>query len=125
MQTEQSLTDERMLVDLETEVRPLVETIRTDLACLMTASGQETVEKFFAIAPVEACVRLADAWALAVAVGLDMDTFRDRFDPEAQFLIDLVTSIYTDSLSAHAGILCDLHELTRLIDDSEFDTASE
>ena len=125
MQAEQSLMDERMLVDLESEVRPLVETIRIALISLMTATGQETVEKFFSIAPVEACVRLADAWAFALAVGLDMGSFRERFDLEEQFLIDLVTAIYTDALPAHAGILSDLPELARLIDESEFDTISE
>ena len=125
MPTEQSLMDERMLVELETEMRPLIETIRQELSSLMSASGQETVERFFSIAPVEACMRLANAWALAVTMGHDMHAFRERFDMEEQFLIELVTSIYTDALSEHQGILCNLREVARLIDESEFDPASE
>lgn len=115
-----SPTDARMLADLEAEVRPLVATVRTALADTITAPGPDGVARMLTAAPVDACVRLADAWAVACAVGLRPDRVKARLDPEDQFVIDLVTSVYT---AARPGVIAhpDLPELARLLDEAGAD----
>lgn len=113
-------TDERMLADLEAEVRPLVAVVRTALADAIAAPAADGAGRLLAAAPVDACVRLADAWAVAHAVGLKPDRVRDRFDPEGQFVIDLVTSVYAAARPG-SGAHPDLPELARLLDEAGAD----
>lgn len=108
--------DDRMLADLEAEVRPLVAEVRTAIADAITAPAADGAGRLLAAAPVDACVRLADAWAVAHAVGLRPDRVRDRFDPEDQFVIDLVTSVYAAARPG-TGPHPDLRELARLLDE--------
>lgn len=113
------LTDERMWTDLEAEVRPLMATIRVALTEVMAAPTQDMVGRFLDVAPVEACVRLAEAWAIAEAVGVPTDRVKARFDAEDQFLIELVTSVYTAAARPRrdTGEFMDLPELARLLDE--------
>jgi hypothetical protein len=89
-----SCLDERMMAELEVEARPLVAAVREALADLLTCSGKDTLNRLLAAAPVEACVRLADVWTMAQALGVPTDRVKDRFGPEDQFLIEFVTTVY-------------------------------
>ncbi len=93
MDASHGLTDERLLVELESEVRPLVVAARTALGAL-TAPGREVATRFLDAAPAEECVRLAGVWAGANAIGLDTDRVKARFSPEDQLLIEIVTNFY-------------------------------
>jgi len=86
-------TDERLLADLESKVRPLVAAARTALGELI-APGQEAPARFLDAAPTEECVRLAGVWAGATAIGLDTEQVKARFVPEDQMLIEIVTTLY-------------------------------
>jgi hypothetical protein len=90
----QTLTDERMLDELEAEVRPLLTAVRVALGDLLTTSGKETLTQFLADAPVEACVRLGEVWDMARVLGVATDRAKARFGPEDQFLIEFVTTVY-------------------------------
>ncbi len=106
-----------MLADLEAEVRPLVEVVRAAIADVMAGPGGEPAGQFLAAAPVEACVRLADAWADAEAAGLDTDSVKARFDAEDQLLIEIVTSVYTAARPGAGPVGgVNLHEVARLLD---------
>jgi len=85
----------RLVADLEREVRPLLGGILAGLSDLLEGDGTDTVHRFLADAPVDLCVRLADTWALADELGLDPAQLLPHFSPEEQFLIELVTAIYT------------------------------
>jgi hypothetical protein len=91
--TSHGLTDERLLVDLEKQVRPLVAAARTALGEL-TAPGREAAARFLDAAPAEECVRLAGIWAGANAIGLNTAKVKARFSPEDQMLIEIVVSLY-------------------------------
>jgi len=112
--------DDTMSLGLLEEVVPLLAVVRTSLSELRNAHGRETLDRFFESAPLDACVRLADIWSMAAAVGVDMETIRNRFDPEDQFLIDLVTTIYTAGRgTSHVQFDNDeLPELVRLVGES-------
>lgn len=109
---------DRMLTDLEAEVRPLVGAVRVALAEVMAAAPHDAAGRFLALAPVDACVRLADVWAVAEAVGVPTAAVRDRFGPEDQFLIDIVTSVYTAARPGQGPADADLPELARLLDET-------
>ena len=110
---------QRMLSDLEGELRPLLAAIRSALNDLLAASGHDSLDRFLSVAPVEACVRLADTWAMAAGIGLDPHALKERFSPEEQFLIELVTAIYTAGHPACVGAeFDDLPELMRLLDET-------
>jgi hypothetical protein len=87
------LTDERLLNDLEAEVRPLVVATRAALGELI-APGRESAARFLDAAPAAECVRLAGVWAGARAMGLDTDRVKARFDPDDQMLIEIVAAVY-------------------------------
>ncbi|OWK36312.1 hypothetical protein [Fimbriiglobus ruber] len=118
-----TLTEERMSADLEAEVRPLIGSLRTALVGVMAASGTDSVSRFLSDAPVEACVRLADVWAVATAIGVPTDQVKARFSPEEQFLIEIVTSVY--SAARPTQNFGDLPELARLLDETGWDVEDE
>jgi hypothetical protein len=91
--TSHGLTDERLLVELEKQVRPLVAAARTALIEL-TAPGRDAAVRFLDAAPTAECVRLAGIWAGATAMGLDTARVKARFSPEDQMLIEIVVSLY-------------------------------
>jgi hypothetical protein len=66
-------------------------------------------------APVENCIRIAKAWSAARAAGVPVEQTLARFDPEEQFLIEVVTSVYVASAPAPTGGT-DLHELALMLD---------
>jgi hypothetical protein len=106
----------QMLSDLEAELRGLLEAIRFSLEDLSAASGQETLNRFFDMAPVEACVRLADIWAIAEGIGLMPETLKSRFTAEEQFLLEIVTSIYSAGRGQrHVGASDEIAELFDLL----------
>jgi hypothetical protein len=102
-----------MLADLEREVRPLLADILASLSDLLDDHGNDTVRRFLADAPVDLCVRLADTWALAADLGLDPRQLMPRFSPEEQFLLELVTAIYT--AGRPAGPRSDSFDLSELV----------
>jgi hypothetical protein len=107
-----------MWTDLEAEIRPLMAVIRVALTEVMAAPTQDTVACFLNAAPVESCVRLAEAWAVAEAVGVPTQQLKAKFDAEDQFLIELVTSVYTASKPKRdTGDFLDMPELARLLDE--------
>lgn len=103
----------RMLADLEREVRPLLTDILAGLSDLLNDDGNDSVRRFLADAPVDLCVRLADTWALAADLGLNPTQLMPRFSPEEQFLLELVTAIYTAGRAT--GPRSDSFELGELI----------
>ena len=90
--TSHGLTDERLLVELEKQVRPLVAAARTALGELI-APGREAAARFLDAAPTAECVRLAGIWAGASAMGLDTSRVKARFSPEDQMLIEIVVAL--------------------------------
>jgi hypothetical protein len=106
------LTDERLLADLESEVRPLVAAVWTALGELI-APGGESALRFLDAAPAEECVRLAGAWAGARAIGLDTDAVKARFSPEEQLVIEIVAAVYAPPPPGSA----DLPALGSLLDE--------
>ena len=107
----------RMLADFEREVRPLLAEILASLTDLLDDDGGDTVRRFLADAPVELCIRLADTWALATDLGLEPLQLLPRFSPEEQFLLELVTAIYTAGrASGPPSDSFDLDELVGLLD---------
>ncbi len=93
MNASYGLMDERLLADLEAEVRPLVAATRSALGELIVP-GRESPARFLDAAPAEECVRLAGVWAGARAMGLDTDRVMARFDPDEQILIEIVAAVY-------------------------------
>ena len=107
----------RLLTDFECEVRPLLADILASLSDLLDGDDGDTIHRFLADAPTELCLRLADTWALAVDLGLDPEQLMPRFSPEEQFLIELVTAIYTAGRNAGPpSDSFDLDELVGLLD---------
>jgi hypothetical protein len=86
--------DERLLADLEAEVRPLVAAVQSAALGELIADGRESPARFLDAAPAAECVRLAGVWAGARAMGLDTDRVMARFGPEDQMLIEIVTTLY-------------------------------
>jgi hypothetical protein len=111
---DRGLTDERLLADLETEVRPLVDVIRPAVADSVNAPGGEAARLILNAAPAAECVQLAGVWAGARAIGLDTDRVMARFGPEDQMLIELVAAAYAPPPPSSAN----LPSLDRLLDDS-------
>ena len=110
-------TRHRLLADFEREVRPLLADILASLSDLLTDDGGDTVRHFLADAPVDLCVRLADSWALATDLGLEPLQLLPRFSPEEQFLLELVTAIYTAGRAAGPpSDSFDLDDLVGLLD---------
>lgn len=93
MDARHQLRDERLLADLEAEVRPLVAAAQAALGELI-APGGESAARFLDAAPATECVRLAGVWAGARAIGLDTDRVKARFGPEDQMLIEIVAAVY-------------------------------
>ena len=107
----------RMLANFEREVRPMLADILASLSDLLDDDGGDTVRRFLADAPTDLCVRLADAWALATDLGLEPTQLMPRFTPEEQFLLELVTAIYTAGRAAGPpSDSFDLDELIGLLD---------
>ena len=116
----------RLLADFEREVRPMLADILASLSDLLDDDG-DAVRRFLADAPTELCLRLADAWTLAEDLGLDPAQLMPRFSPEEQFLIELVTAIYTAGRTAGPpSDSFDLDELVGLLDQTsdEYDSAA-
>jgi len=110
-------TRHRLLADFEREVRPLLADILASLSDLLDDDGGDTVRRFLADAPTELCLRLADTWTLAADLGLDPEQLMPRFTPEEQFLVELVTAIYTAGRAAGPpSDSFDLDELVGLLD---------
>lgn len=110
-------TQHRMLGEFEREVRPMLADILAGLSDLLDDGGGDTVRRFLADAPTDLCVRLADAWALATDLGLEPLQLMPRFTPEEQFLLELVTAIYTAGRTAGPpSDSFDLDELIGLLD---------
>jgi hypothetical protein len=106
--------DERLLADLEAEVRPLVGVVRAAVGESIAVPGGESAARFLNDAPADVCVRLAGAWAGAQAIGLDTDRVKARFDPEDQLLIEMVAAAFAPPPPSSA----ELRTLDRLLDDS-------
>ncbi len=106
---------ERVLADLEAELRELLGAILAGLSDLLDGTGGESVRRFLADAPANHCVRLADAWALAGELGLDPAQLLPRFTPEEQFLVELVTAIYTAGHPNGRDADPDLYDLCDLV----------
>ena len=104
-------TRHRLLGDFEREVRPMLADILSGLADLL--DDDDTVRRFLSDAPTDLCIRLADAWALATDLGLEPLQLMPRFTPEEQFLLELVTAIYTAGRSA--GPPSDSFDLDELV----------
>ena len=104
-------TQQRLLNDFEREVRPMLADILSGLADLL--DDDDTVHRFLSDAPTDLCVRLADAWALATDLGLEPLQLMPRFTPEEQFLLELVTAIYTAGRTA--GPPSDSFDLDELV----------
>lgn len=115
-----SPSDDPMTQSLIDEATPLLAAIRAALAELQHARGRETLDRFFNLAPLEACVHLADVWSMAEIAGIDTASLRLRFDVEDQFLIDLVTTIYSAGRGTSVDQVYDnpLPELLRLVEHS-------
>jgi hypothetical protein len=105
----------RALADLEAELRDLLGEILVGLSDLLDGTGGDSVRRFLADAPANQCVRLADAWALAGELGLDPAQLLPRFTPEEQFLVELVTAIYTAGHPAVRDADPDLYDLCDLV----------
>ncbi len=107
----------RMLGDFEREIRPMLADILAGLSDLLDDEGGDTVRRFLSDAPTDLCVRLADAWALATDLGLEPLQLMPRFTPEEQFLLELVTAIYTAGrVAGPPSDSFDLDELVGLLD---------
>ena len=107
----------RMLANFEREVRPMLADILASLSDLLDDEGGDTVRRFLADAPTDLCIRLADAWALATDLGLEPTQLMPRVSPEEQFLLELVTAIYTAGRAAGPpSDSFDLDELIGLLD---------
>ena len=103
------------LAELEADLRESLRAILGSLSDLLDGPGHDSVRHFLADAPAEHCIRLADAWALATEMGLNPAQLKPRFTAEEQFLLELVTAIYTagrpnsaSDRSHDLGDLCDL-----------------
>lgn len=111
MDAGQTLTDERMWTELETEIRPLVGVIRSALSERIFGPG-DSVSDLLATVPIDTGARLADLWAAAGRRG-SVSARLARFDPEEQFILELVTSVYSPRRPASprfesAGLLDDV-----------------
>ena len=114
MTSEPTLTEERMMADLGAEVRSLAGVIRESLADLLFAPGREIANRFLAVAPADACVRLADAWAVAEMLGLPVHELKAALSAEDQFLVETVTAVYA---AGRGPLSAGLPELARLVDE--------
>ena len=117
MTSEPTLTEERMMADLGAEVRSLTGVIRASLADLMFAPGREIATRFLAVAPADACVRLADAWAVAELVGLPVHDLKAALSAEEQFLVETVTAVYAGGTTARGPLFAALPAWARLGDE--------
>lgn len=118
MQSERTQRDERMLTDLEGELQSQITEIRASLSDLMVSPGHEVTSRFLAEAPVEECVRLADTWAVAEAVGMPLGQIKSRLSPDDQLVLELVTGIYSARTAGRGQLLMnDLPEVVRLVDE--------
>ena len=75
-------------------IRPDLDAVRDAVADLLDEPGTGTADRFLAAAPVDACVRLADAWLSAEAVGLPADRAAVAFDAEDRSLLELVAAVF-------------------------------
>jgi hypothetical protein len=103
-----------MLAELEAEVRPLLDEVRATLGDMLTTSGKDTLTRFLADAPVEACIRLGEVWDMAQSLGVPTEQVKARFNPEDQFLVDFVTTVYGPP---SPGTPTDLPALGALLDE--------
>lgn len=97
----QTLTDERMWNDLETEVRPLLAVIKSALSESIFGPGDSVTDLMDAV-PIDTCIRLAEVWS-AAAGGTSGDDLLARFPPEEQFILELVTSVFAPQHPAAPG----------------------
>lgn len=115
--SEPTLTDERMLADLGAEVRSLVGSIWASLADLMFAPGRQVAAQFLTVAPVAECVRLADAWAVAGAIGLPVERLKAGLPAEDQLLLEIVTGVYPAAADRGSPLAPGRADLARLVDE--------
>ena len=85
--------DERTVADRWAALRPLLNEVRAGLAPVFAAPGPACAGRFLAHAPLDACVRLADAWA---AVAADGPALGEGFALDDQLLLEMVTAVYGD-----------------------------
>lgn len=118
MNAETTRPDDRMLADLQAEVRSLIGTIRASLAELIFTPDHDIATRFLTVAPVEACVRLADLCALADAVGLPVAQLKADLPTEDQLILEIVTGVYAaGAVGPRPPRSPDLPELVRLVDE--------
>jgi hypothetical protein len=82
----------------EHELRSLLSAVHLRLADSVyePKTGSESVSRFLAEAPVDACMKLADTWVRAIDKGFPTD----RFTAEEQFMLEMVTAIYAEPSAA-------------------------
>lgn len=114
MDAAQTLTDERMWNDLQTEVRPLLAVIRSALSERIFKAG-DSVSDLMATVPIDTCARLAEVWTAAVG-NRQPEPLLKLFDPEEQFILELVTSVYAPQWPSVPGRTAPAG-LGRLLDD--------
>jgi hypothetical protein len=82
----------------EAQLRPLVRAVRESVEDQIFAdAGGASVGSILQDAPADACLQLADAWAVADLVGVSSDDLMARFDPIDRFVVEMVTGIYSDA----------------------------
>lgn len=85
-------------------LRPLIATVRGSLVELDGATGQETLDRFFTLAPLEPSLAIASMWGQALAAGHDVEGLRDSFTPGEQLALDLVVAFYPAYTTGHTGV---------------------
>ena len=113
-------TDDAPTASLLVESLPLLVMIRQSLSELQGVCGRETLDRILDLAPLDACVKLADVWSMAALIGVDTVALKRRLDPEDQFVLEFVTTIYAAGRSASADGRTDeaLPELVQLVEQS-------
>jgi hypothetical protein len=85
----------RLLEEFEAELRPLLDQVRDSLRLHVFAARKPGDTPLPPDEAFDAGVRLADAWAVAGAVGLPVEQLKDRLDNEDKFLVEMMSSIYS------------------------------
>jgi hypothetical protein len=103
-----------LLLSFLADTRPLLAAVRAGLADLLS-DGPGAVGRYLRRNPVDAAVRLADAWALAAAAGLPLGEALDRLPPADRLVVNLVTAVRTAARPSDPEPDV-LPELVRLVD---------
>ncbi|MGL6075221.1 MAG: hypothetical protein ACRC8S_13770 [Fimbriiglobus sp.] len=78
--------------ELQQELRRLLALVLGSVAKLSTTTPPSPNVAF---APIEACVKLADLWTIGLELGYPIEELRADFTSEEQFILELITSIYS------------------------------